>query len=143
MRKKIRKNNGKVRAIWRRKAIGSLNGIAWPQKGEENGHYPDNNNIFSDCLRNFARLLDWATNHPTKRQEEETYITGIENRHLSPFIQEMGLLYSHISGGTEMSIFLQKGKPIARWGRKAIGSPSGTAWLLTGGCDEKEKHFLL
>lgn len=50
--------------------------------------------------------------------------------------------FSNIStlGSPKRGNILEKGKPVARRGRKATGSPRGTAWLLKGGCDEPEKY---
>ena len=53
---------------------------------------------------------------------------------------DTGFSYIPISERTEVETFLQKGKPIARWGRKATGSLRGTAWLLKGVCDEPKKY---
>lgn len=67
----------------------------------------------------------------------------MDSQMLSPLIQITDSFYSHISEKTEMENSLQKGKPIARWGRKAIGPCTmryRAAWLLKGVCDEPDKH---
>ncbi|GEM_PF-6306144 len=75
-------------------------------------------------------------------QRESIQSCGINSLTLFILLSQNGPSYSHISGKTGMSTFLQKGKPIVRWGRKAIGSLRGTAWLLKGGCNETDKHLL-
>lgn len=73
-------------------------------------------------------------------QRESIQSCGMNSLTLFILLSQNGLSHSHISARSEMRTFFQKGKPIARWGRKAAGSPSGTAWLLKGVCDGPDKH---
>ena len=116
---------GKPIVRWGHKAIGSRNGITWLQKG---AHYDapnlnDNNCSMSNHSHNFTFYLGWPTKCQIKAQKTKAYFDQnkrIANRHLSPLIKPMDLLYSHILGKIDMKPILEKGKPIARWGHKAI-----------------------
>lgn len=87
---------GKAQVIERRKAIGSLNRIAWPQKGEKNGYYPINNLLVCNYLVHISGLSVRPKKHQTQAKKKEIYYIEAEkirDKNLIPFSHKMGCYY--------------------------------------------------